>query len=359
MKEKIREGMSFYKIDNKWFSSYIKQTNESTLTILLLLHVHSNKKNFALININYLMSMFGVSSTSRNSINNFKESLQFLLDTGQISVHKNFIDPEQIDFDFNSCSINDTIYIKLTDLDKCFTIVYFNEVESILKYDKLEIRYRRTLLRFFCTLVHRIKNDTNYCYPSIETLTKESGVRSKATCLKYLGILRDELGLIIYDSANLSYTKNGRVHQTPNLYARPEHRKDLIKGVHGQLSVFEKESLKLTKIVNKDIQNHKRKLKQLMNHLDKERLYRELTAEEEERYLILKEEHSSLCTHQKVKAKEEEELLTGNLDEPCDNPFLPYEEEYEEEIVEEPDMLNIGSTKRGKVIGRVSHEDDW
>lgn len=356
MKEKIRQGMAFYKLDNRWFTSYINETNESTLTILLLLNVHSNRNGFTTISINYLMSMFGVGNNSRKSIKKFKASLQFLLETGQISVHKNFLDPEKVDIDFNKVNIDETIYIKITSLEKRYTVVYYNEVESILRYEKLDIRYRRTLLRFFCTLVHRINNDTNYCYPSIRTLTKESGVRSEVTCLKYLSILRDELGIIIYDSANLSFSKNGIEYQTPNLYARPEHHKDLLKGVHGQFSVFEKQNSKLLRAIDKEDQNKKRSLKQKMNFLDKERTLRELTPEEEQYYLELQSEYAAMEYKRKKKEKKEEELLTGRLeDEPYDNQYRPYEEE-DDYLTEDSSVGTVSAFRGGSVIERIRQD---
>ena len=361
-KQKIREGMSFYKLDNKWFSTYPKDTYESTLSILMLLNVHTNRQGYAIFTVNYLMSVFDVNVSSRKSIKRIKESLQFLYETNHFVVHKSFYDDTIINVNFNNVNVYDTFCIELTPPKKNYTMIYFNEVDSILRYDGLEFRYRRNLLRLFCTLISHINNYSLCCFPSIETLSEETRIQSKTTCLKYIEILKD-LGLIISDSASISLSKSGVTYTPYNIYARPEHSKELEIKVKLQYMEYSKKYDSLLKDINKLDGKKRRSLKQKMNYLDKERQFRDLTAEEEERYLDLKVEYDDM-EYKKITKEDLDDAIPKDCH--VDESDLPQEDimESHSNIIEFPTecgiKVDINADRGTTIIERISQDcDGW
>lgn len=328
-KDKIRYGVPWYKVDNKWFTTYLDETNDKTFTIMLLLNAHANRYGYVTISINYLMNIFNIKSSSKQSVKSIKHSLQFLLETGQISLYDNFINLNPIEVNFNSININDTMLVRITPLEENFTIVYYNEVKAILGYSGLDFRYRRSLLVFFTALVSYINNTHNCSYPSHKGLSKKAHIRSEATCIKYLDIIVNDLKLMVGKSSELAFLKNGTVQEISTVYARPEH----IGYLDVVLKQREQEEIKKHKSVrssNNDNANICRSLKQKINVLNKERLYRKLTPEEEVQLQELINEHSRLSYS-----------IDQHLEEMAQmNPYLP-EEEIEVEEDEIPDILEF------------------
>lgn len=360
--ETIREGMSFYKIDNRWFSSFVNRTNENTLGVLALLNLHTNRQGYTVFSINYLLSVFNVSIASRKSVKKIKQSVQFLYETNHFIVRKSYFDSTPIEVDFTKVNVNDTFCIELTPPKKDFTIVYFNELDTILRYDGLEFRYRRNLLRFFCAIVYHINSRTKCSFAGIDTLSKEAHINSRTTCSKYLEILK-ELGLIISDSASISFSNHGVVYTPRTYYARPEHHKELEIQVKLQYAEFNKKCDKLLKLVNRPDQNKRRSLKQKMNFLEKERAFRDLSPEEEQRYLEFKAEYENMDYKKITKEDLDKELPK---DYHVDEKDIPKEDimDQNSNIIEFPIedgvRVDINAHRGTAIIERIQQDcDGW
>lgn len=186
---------------------------------------------------------------------------------------------------------NDVFYIQLNYTSRNFTVVEFREIERIMNYQDSLI-CSHDLLPYFCSIIFHINTKTNLAYPPLEKLSEINNISSN-TCIKYNQILMD-LELIYYESAGTIKLREG-IKSYNNTYAR-YNNKQLVKDYIDKRQVS---SVRRSSIQQQSIANHRRSLKQKINHMEKQHKENLLTTEQFYELDKMKKEYDYLSKEHK------------------------------------------------------------
>ena len=119
---------------------------------------------------------------------------------------------------------NDIFKVVITVQEGTFTILYYEEIQTIMGGD-YKGAVNRELFAYYTVLASFYNNTTKIAYPSVEQLEAATGLTNK-TIINYNNKLK-ELNVIHIENNGLIKTESG-VQSLRNTYSRKEHA-DLCK----------------------------------------------------------------------------------------------------------------------------------
>lgn len=290
----------FIKIDNIWIRD-IQKLGHITFAVYVILLERMTHDGSTLVTLKHILDMLGVNRKTTQTVNKVKEALVMLQEREYIRFVSSFIGNESIEIT-QDIQVNDLLYCYIRIPEKKFTLMKVKELNKILSI--LDSEKKRALIAyFFCVLSH-INNETKACFPSFEMLKKESRIGNDRTCILYNQELVS-LGLIIYQNVGVKAGRNGKLRQGMNVYARPEHLKQLEEEVK---RIRERDKYYFVTEQVKELVNQQRSVKQKINKLLQKREYDDLSSEEQKAVDVLNAKYEKLQSEHELMKKEYEEL---------------------------------------------------
>lgn len=284
---------TYVKVDNNWFREkrYIQRTGKLAFAVYVLILERVGCNSRAYININYLITQLGMNKNNGHMVMRIKEALTSLEAHNLIAFHGNMYNDDVVLLSDLNITKHTELYISMREVEERYTVIYADEIFSILLSDCEDYHGRVGMLAQFCYIITCINSLNNVCYPSMANIMEHSTVGSYHSIKKYLQHLVD-LELLVISNAYVIDKKDGGISQTVNHYARPIHIAQL------NAIVEEKVSKLSNKPMNKGVREAgrlKRSLSQKMNHILKKEKAGNITDEDRQEYNEMLEEYNQLC----------------------------------------------------------------
>lgn len=157
-------------------------------------------------------NLTGLSKPNRKTQNALFKGLRYLCEKGMVKIEN------------MPSKTNDIFKVVITVQEGTFTILYYEEIQTIMGGD-YKGAVNRELFAYYTVLASFYNNTTKIAYPSVEQLEVATGLTNK-TIINYNNKLK-ELNIIHIENNGLIKTESG-VQSLRNTYSRKEHA-DLCK----------------------------------------------------------------------------------------------------------------------------------
>jgi hypothetical protein len=192
-------------IPNELVQEY-KYTHES-IYIFGLIQKMLNVRKYMTFNFNWIYKELGITTDNTRH----KKQIRNLL--------LKYQEDEYLKFDCDISKINnyEIIFATIKDIKNKFVKILDYEFDTISSCNNKNIDIYK-LFCIFANIKSRVNKVNIFCWPTYERISKDIGINSPNTINKYLYILKDELGLILFDNPGLGVFKDGNIKQANNIY---------------------------------------------------------------------------------------------------------------------------------------------
>lgn len=292
---------TYVRIDNNWFRDerYIHKTSKLAFAVyaLILERVGCNSRSY--FNISYLTTQLGMNKNNRHMIERIKEALTSLEENDLISFHENIFNDDVISFNELNVNKNTELYVSVLEPTEKYTIIYADEIFTILLSDYGDYLTRISMLSQFCYIISCINKINNICFPSMTNIMECSAIGSYSMLKENLNRLV-ELEVLVYKNPAVMNNNTSGITQTPNHYARPIHEVELETVVNEKISKSKKRPMSTT---TGEMGNLKRSLTLKINNIHNKREAGSITEEDLRSLDELVEEYNQICASTGQKPK--------------------------------------------------------
>lgn len=261
---------NFIMFSKDWFGNknnsnpYINTYGHEALSIMCCLMKNLTLRNKIIFNLTYLQECLNLKYKNYTALNRIKSILLFFekdkifkynLDINNV-MPKDMIIADVINLKINQVDTSDedesnqNINNKKKLKNTNFVMIYDFELDTILQYDG-NIN-NNMLLAVFAYIKSCIKHSTQVCYPTIETITKNTCIGREKTVLKYINILKD-IGLILYDNPGTrKFKKDGTIKECANTYTMNYDGHDILlqEKIKEYIASFDSDEVEIEKREN-------------------------------------------------------------------------------------------------------------
>lgn len=280
------------RIDNNWFrgEKYIQKTSKLAFAIYTLILERVGCNNRSYFNINYLITQLGMNKKNGHMSERIKSALASLEEHDIITFHEDIFSDDVILFDEQTTTKNTELYVSVIEPIEKYTIIYADELFTVLLSDYEDYHARVGMLSQFCYIISCINKVHNVCFPSMANIMECSTVGSYHILKEHLNKLV-ELEVLVFKNPNIMINGSG-LSQTPNHYARPIHESELNVIVEEKASKLKNKPMTTTTM---ELGNLKRSLTQKTNYIRTKKEAGSDTEEDIKRLNEMLEEYNQLC----------------------------------------------------------------
>lgn len=208
----------FIIVQNQFVQNTDDYSYREQFVYILLSSMRDDLFKVTTTSVDMLASILGLSLHSKNRAV-VKEMISSMEEKGLISLYEDVMKTKPVDLSkikvSNAYSI-DVKDVEIDSLDKSFTKV---DIKDLLKFIGLDDKGKELSFSVYFNIIRRIfDNEYNrrYSFPSIETISKETGINRK-TIMKHLKLLMDN-EILYYETVSLGKYKD------KNLYSKWDNK---------------------------------------------------------------------------------------------------------------------------------------